>query len=308
VSYAQQGDTIWALVDDDFRRRLLRSTDGGQTYERVTIPEGSSAIKVLADDSTLLVARTRDSYARSVDAGQNWESVVVDGPMSTAQYFVTPDGVFVRRSLANNELEHSADGLNWTSITRPNAETLLAVSVGSEGTIAVTRMGGADLTQDLGETWTTASPPGSFESFKVFTEAGQTRMIARSTVNGSIIWESSDGTNWDEWSAFGRDPLPVTFTQVGPDLFADGGWSGSTIRKRLGPGDWVNMPAFFEDFRGHFESDGEYRLVAGEVGYSVGLLYTSLSGFCSSSSSSSSGSVQMACTGALLASRGATMW
>ena len=51
-----------------------------------------------------------------------------------------------------------------------------------------------------------------------------------------------------------------------------------------------------------------YRLVAGEVGYSVGLLYTSLSGFCSSSSSSSSGSVQMACTGALLASRGATMW
>ena len=51
-----------------------------------------------------------------------------------------------------------------------------------------------------------------------------------------------------------------------------------------------------------------YRLVAGEVGYSVGLLYTSLSGFCSSSSSSSSGSVQMACTGALLAARGATMW
>lgn len=50
---------------------------------------------------------------------------------------------------------------------------------------------------------------------------------------------------------------------------------------------------------------GGCRLVAGEVGYSVGLLYTSLSGFCDQPSA---GSVQMACTAALLATRGATLW
>ena len=46
-------------------------------------------------------------------------------------------------------------------------------------------------------------------------------------------------------------------------------------------------------------------LVAGELGYSVGLLYTSLSGF---SEKNGAGSAQMAATGALLASADAELW
>jgi len=46
-------------------------------------------------------------------------------------------------------------------------------------------------------------------------------------------------------------------------------------------------------------------LVAGEVGYSVGLVYTSLSGF---SNKPSAGSIQMGCTGLILQKQGCLLW
>jgi hypothetical protein len=71
--------------------------------------------------------------------------------------------------------------------------------------------------------------------------------------------------------------------------------------ERAAPGDAAPATSSTSDRSG----SGGYRLVAGEVGYSVGLLYTSLSGFCDKPSA---GSVQMACTAALLAARGAALW
>lgn len=85
----------------------FRSSDGGTTFERLTVPyQGSFFTAELPDDGALWLAGLRGNVWRSADGGVNWSQVSGTGPASITSSYLSPQGALLMTTQAGEVLAY----------------------------------------------------------------------------------------------------------------------------------------------------------------------------------------------------------
>ncbi len=91
---------------------ILRSTDAGESWEKLTSNGGGSAPLVLSDGSILWASEGKDGIVRSEDQGETWSAPVGVGTVSSVQPVELPDGSIA--TIGANRVLRSTDlGKTW---------------------------------------------------------------------------------------------------------------------------------------------------------------------------------------------------
>lgn len=236
-----------ASSDDVLHYVVDRTTDGGRTWTRSTVPgnlPGTIAVFAFTDPlhGYLLAAGERGSLNealyRTVDGGATWQVVPSKGP-STGQYLGSLFGLGPGGSLwAGTEgdagpverpvLDVSRDGgKTWSDARLPGLEgSLFATNTvlgpptffGTDGVVAVTTEGenGISLrtfvTSDGGRTWTRAAPAVAVvDGSPAFAAISSRTWIATGTAPDTLVSTDDGGRTWRTITATGLRGGPVSW-------------------------------------------------------------------------------------------------
>ena len=105
----QRGDA-WLAVGE--QGLMLRSTDGGNSFQRLPSPyKGSFFVAELMSEQDIVVAGLRGNVWRSGDAGGSWTQVAAPMPASITASVLTPDGALLLANQAGFVMKLAADRL-----------------------------------------------------------------------------------------------------------------------------------------------------------------------------------------------------
>ena len=203
---------------------VVRSQDGGQTWEVASAPDLPSDLPVLLADpqDRAGVWLAGQGIARSLDGGDTW-TVLPTGPgffRSLAISPSSPSTIYAFGDLSSQPLlVRSMDGgVTWTTIQNglPRILNPLALAIDPlqpKTVYTLSIVGEVFKTTDGGDTWTRVShgvnvrlsPP------LLITDSG----VLYATVPGDTIYESDDGG--ETWAPLGDVHLPVTVSTLAVD-------------------------------------------------------------------------------------------
>lgn len=187
---------------------LIKSTDGGQTWQAVSNvldpPADFHAMTVSASDPDIIVGF--DSGGRGLfktsDAGNTWERLDYPGEFVIALAIApdNPDMVFVGTP---EGLYQSSDGAaSWTQLNQYKGLAVMALAFDVQGNLyASTEEFGLARSSDLGQTWEGISrPPDNLTatSIAVDSENGVLYVAGQAAPQGyqEVFKGSLDGSGW----------------------------------------------------------------------------------------------------------------
>ena len=207
IAFDQEGDAqtgIWLAITAGTAANI--SADG-DTWSSMTMPAAGGngwyavASGSIDDGSTLIeqkyavvVSDNATSYVYSQD-GINWTAGTMPGG-TTRPSIAFGNNVFLKIDEGGNEAIRSADGgQNWASIGNLPSIGYNAIAYGAGKFVAV-RSGTNDVayTVDNGNNWTTATLPGTNETWVDITYGNNMFIAIASTNNVAAV--SPDGVNW----------------------------------------------------------------------------------------------------------------
>ncbi|MDK1287845.1 rhombosortase-dependent cadherin domain-containing protein [Pseudoalteromonas umbrosa] len=127
------------------RSGVLKSSDGGASWETKFVPQGSSAgctdLKLISQSNTDILLTACGSFNtggvhRSADAAENWTQVIAGTDQGRTTIAVAPSDNNIIYALAANRNDHGMDavykstdmGVNWTTtVTRATADRFTSV-------------------------------------------------------------------------------------------------------------------------------------------------------------------------------------
>lgn len=193
-------------------RNLLRSRDGGLTFERVTTPEGLLVNAVRADRSTpervLATAQTPEKtyvLLESLDFGATWSERPLPGLPGIARIMgVSESGVFVRTSQPGSHLVWRADDAasELAQVLALTDQPAFLADVGSGVLWTSTGNQGKRRSTDGGRTWAEVEVPGDLLCMK----RRGSRLFACTTdreTNAAVSVSDDEGATWQIALKFG---------------------------------------------------------------------------------------------------------
>lgn len=158
------GDVIYGLS-----RNLMRSTDGGETWETIESPQLGRigdiyGLAIGPDSAETLLLGTASGLWRSDDAGRTWSNLL-DGVAVTSVAF-GQDRIFVYAASPDRGLMSTQDwGASWTEhdlfVEGEDAIAYIAPHPTREGTLTAGAFGrNIYRTTDAGQTWTMLAEAG----------------------------------------------------------------------------------------------------------------------------------------------------
>ena len=141
--YAVQaaGDGVYIAGEQGL---VLRSVDGGQTFERVdTGYKGSFFALAVPRDKELVVAGLRGNAFRSVDNGATWRKLDVPAPVSILTAGTRPDGSVVLGNQAGQLLTATPGATSLSPMKTPALPPVHDVLLHPDGVLVVAGMYGA---------------------------------------------------------------------------------------------------------------------------------------------------------------------
>lgn len=243
LAWGRSGD--WPDFDD----RLLRSADGGQTWNDLgeIMPAGVSGI-AQADPLNLAAADFAGAVHHSADGGQTWDQVFTSpGPLpgglgnpipvfadaQTGYYAYGPGFV----------IKSTDGGATWAQVSSGTDRNLHDVARFADGRLVAVGAGGAVLLSDGASPWILQAPFTSQDLVAVQI-IGPDEVV---TVDGSglVHFSSDGGVNWTVAASgpAGMTPADLHFTSALEGwVIGNGPGDGSLFRTTDGGTSWSAVP------------------------------------------------------------------
>lgn len=182
-------DTVYAIV----RSELARSTDGGDTFDRlvvgITQPGPMGGVETTPADGNRIYAHGQSGPVyRSFDAGESWERADRGLPGGVEFLAASPHDADVVLALAGGVLTRSTDGAtSWSIVEEPPFITAIAFDPANDARIVIgDGLGGVHESTDAGATFTTlATSP----------ETGVVSALVVAT-DGAVVVGTDVGATW----------------------------------------------------------------------------------------------------------------
>ena len=237
TSIAVAPDTLWVVAD----ALLFKSADRGQSWQRVPVdPTARFADLVAVDpaDPANVYVAFQDSFWRSRDGGQSWETAANLGVIAPTRLLVDPR-VPSTLYVAGGGIAKSTDGgTTWTRLPNDGFFYDLVISPASPSTLYAT-VGDPRQVQrstDGGTTWTSIQP-GLPEAFsEPLAAAPQALETLYAAAAGSVYRTTDGGAAWSPvGDAFPNRSLQTLLFPAAPAALYVG--VGFDTVYRLGGGD-----------------------------------------------------------------------
>jgi photosystem II stability/assembly factor-like uncharacterized protein len=122
---------------------LLRSVDGGDTWERIASPyPGSFFGAVAASDGSLLIFGLRGNVFRSSDEGLSWNAVATGDNRTLMCGTASNDGTIVLAGAAGAVLRSEDGGMNFRVVPTEGNRVYSDVLIGADGKVLLVGFGG----------------------------------------------------------------------------------------------------------------------------------------------------------------------
>lgn len=145
---------------------LIKSTDGGQTWEVVSTvldpPVDFHAMAVSKSDPNTIIGF--DSGGRGLfkttDAGKNWEKFEYPGQYVIALAIAPTDSNTIFAGTDSGLFQSSDGGASWNQLNQYKGIGIMALAFGDDGTLyASTEESGLAKSSELGKTWESVNRP-----------------------------------------------------------------------------------------------------------------------------------------------------
>ena len=226
--HAVDGDARGVVLAVGAEGTILRSSDRGARWSRVTVPADRTFNSVWMDDEghALCVGERGQRY-RSDDGGRTWES----SSLGTDDHFT---GIAARGSTlwvvgARGRVERSDDlGRTWIAETAPpGSGDLRTPFVTARGTLIVTARPGTVARRGADGRWSTVELGPS----AVLTGlTGDERELILVASDGSTYLSRDDGATWARERAITRESLTSIRAMPGGGALATGYWGTLLVR------------------------------------------------------------------------------
>ena len=144
--YAMTRSSAGTLLVAGEAGTLLRSLDGGTTWERIESPyPGSFFGSVATADGSLLIFGLRGNVFRSTDEGANWTSVANGDNRTLMCGAANDDGTVVLAGAAGSVLYSSDNGANFTVVPTEGNRVYSDVLATADGRLLLVGFGGVSI-------------------------------------------------------------------------------------------------------------------------------------------------------------------
>jgi photosystem II stability/assembly factor-like uncharacterized protein len=227
---------------------LMRTTDGGATWNSQTLPgAGDLEAIIRLNATTLLIAADDGRVIRSTDNGAIWNAINTGAP--NVLYDITHHGDLVWASGRDGGLVHSTDqGQSWTvqaSNTNQRLHGIKALS--ATEVVAVGRNGVLLRTSDGGDNWqlSTVSGGDDHRALIFLADPQRTGLIAGPA--GGMLRSTDHGASWNT-VAFPSNHEAQAFASEDPSVVYAVGDFALILRSTDQGQSWQSMtsPAFSE--------------------------------------------------------------
>ncbi|MEM3159443.1 MAG: YCF48-related protein [Nitrososphaera sp.] len=187
---------------------LIKSTDGGQTWQTVSNvldpPADFHAMAVSASDPDVIIGFDSGGRGlfRTSDAGSTWERLDYPGEFVTALAIAPDDPEMVFAGTPEGLYKSSDGAASWTQLNQYKGIAAMALAFDAEGNLyASTEEFGLAKSPDLGQTWESINrPPDSLTatSMAVDSENGALYVAGHAAPQGyqEVFMGNLDGSNW----------------------------------------------------------------------------------------------------------------
>jgi len=255
----------WTLIDASEDGGLYRTTDGGDSWEKLTdgLPQGLTGrigvtVSAADPDRVWAIVNAHDPHGgvyRSDDAGDSWTRVNRDRRLRQRHWYyshiVADPGDENTVYAMNTGLYRSIDaGESWESIRVPHGDVHdLWINPDNPDIMVVANDGGAQVSMNAGESWSTLLNQPTAELYRVVTDDRfPYRVYAAQQDNSTISLpsRSSGGlTPYEEWYEVGGcESGHIAVDPRDPDIYFAGCYNGIIERVNRRTGESRNvMPA-----------------------------------------------------------------
>lgn len=235
------------------RETLLRTTDAGDNWQPVTLPESKyfgTKVAVTPISETDLYARTNYEAWKSTDGGANWFKLPAEGyDRASDEAFI--DGALGCRSGGIGVIERTTDGgANWTPVALtsegvPLEETVVDFFLQDGNTgYALTQTGSVLRTSDGGLQWNAISLGGRPSSREIYFATANRGYIFADTVykttDGGVTWVLADLTQ----IVFNEEKTIVNSLGDRIEIYDSGGLIQRQIRYAPAGSDWITVSGY----------------------------------------------------------------
>lgn len=246
----EHGRLPWRIISGGPGSGLYRSTDGGDTWEKMTkgLPDkmGKMAIAVTRSNPDKVYALIEsDSYSparglyMSADAGRSWSQVTSEPRLlQRAWYyielFIDPKDENRVYVLSSPALRSNDGGKTWEEVPTQHGDTHdMWINPDNPDNFILSDDGGAAVTFDRGKSWSTLDnqPTGQFYRLNVDNQFPY-RIYAAQQDNSSVVITSrelgSGGITTDSWtSSAGGESAFLAFDPDNPRYVLGGSYEGT---------------------------------------------------------------------------------
>jgi photosystem II stability/assembly factor-like uncharacterized protein len=206
----------WTIISGSREGGFYKSTDAGETFSKIAtglpaelIGKGNLAVTAANPNRlyALVEALPGGGMYRSDDAGQSWRSLPSpDGMIQRPFYYTTlgadPSNADVAYGGAEGYWKTSDGGMTWQSLRTPHGDNHDIWVNPTNGTIMVqANDGGANVSTDGGQTWTTQTNQPTAEFYGVWLDQDFPYNLYMAQQDGSTyvipsVGDPFDSSNW----------------------------------------------------------------------------------------------------------------
>lgn len=256
----------WTIISGSREGGFYKSTDGGETWERITnglptelIGKGNLAVTAANPDRiyALIEAKPGGGLYRSDDAGRSWQLVNSQGSMIQRPFYYTtlgadPTDADVVYAGAEGFFKSTDGGHTMERMRTPHGDNHdIWINPFDGQTMIQANDGGANVSFDGGSTWSTQMNQPTAEIYGVWVDnAFPYKLYGAQQDNTTIIISSlADPYSLDDWrSGPGCETGPIIPHPVDPDIVY-GSCKGQFERMNLLTGQakpyWVGVQSLY---------------------------------------------------------------
>ena len=256
----------WTIISGSREGGFYKSTDGGETWEKITnglptelIGKGNLAVTAANPDRiyALIEAKPGGGLYRSDDAGRNWQLINSQGSMIQRPFYYTtlgadPTDADVVYTGAEGFWKSTDGGVTMRTLRTPHGDNHDIWVSPNDGQIMIqANDGGANVSFDGGTTWSTQMNQPTAEIYGVCVDnAFPYKLYGAQQDNTTIIISSlADPYNLDDWRRGpGCETGPIMPHPVNPDIVygsCKGQFEWMNIRTGQAKPYWVGVESLY---------------------------------------------------------------